>query len=352
MSKYTVNREGWNENNSLYKAVSELTKKPMGYFTTESEAIEFVSNGPYMFIEQRYPTQVIELLQRGEGWIAWDGSISLPPVNIDQEGQVTRRDGVITSLSLTNCWGECGNKTIIAYRLGEESGLLTNDRYINGERIELREGDYVEENMTKTKSEEIAGIFHRLFGSCYRDFSKQRTTKCGNRRDNNLRQLTLTQVLNAENAKPKEDNYDAKIDPEIMLMAEEFAKESAKIAIHALSEYHENDTPDPEWDGKNGELPSAGAKCQLSAHKSPYESGVVLFISHQLCVFKYDHGEEVCYFVGSTKFRPIQIPRERVIEKAKKIAHKNGVYSESVELGRMRLIEELHDAGMLIEGGE
>jgi hypothetical protein len=115
--------------------------------------------------------------------------------------------------------------------------------------------------------------------------------------------------------------------------------------------------PEPEY------MPKVGEECEIK-HKDATEEwanpdfhyakikafGDELFIleSKNTC----NGLKESAGSIGEYLFRPIKTRKQRVIEKAEKIAHQSGVYSDSVYLGRMRLIEELSNAGMLIEGGE
>lgn len=83
------------------------------------------------------------------------------------------------------------------------SRLITNDRYIDGKRIELQEGDYIGETLTARDSKKAAYVFRLLFNSYYYESNENmEVTKCGISKDSSLRKLTLAQVLNAENAAP------------------------------------------------------------------------------------------------------------------------------------------------------
>lgn len=317
---YTVNGEGWDCSHHLYRTRTHNTihcsavslKDVIPFATSYSSAIE-----------QRYTDQQIELLQKDEGWIV--GNWDVYPMADGETLVVLRYKG--NDRGFEGCAYDFGWKGVVAYR------LVTNDHYMNGERVVLREGDYCvtldlsyKENLLVIKAFETAAGCGS--GICAGNVNKTigwsfncRSLAVNLLPENKRRELTLAQVLNAENAKPKE-----------------------------------NKTPDQvEWNGEPA-LPPVDSIIQIiiASKKDPMRMKVTGY--HVLPDLDGDNHLSRVFVdlvlpngsaTNSRQLRecfPIRTEKERVIEKA---MLKGGLIDSELEQEGFVLLNRLYDEDML-----
>lgn len=335
---YTVNAEGWELEGSLYRVttclygISCITEFSILEHALTSSALSLDE----AVIEQRYTDQQIELLQRGEGWIVWDAGIdSKSPIENGLMFDMVLRGGGGGSEKSAHsfCWAECQNLTIVAYR------LTTNDHYINGKPVVLQEGDWVEEKMSTDKYLSCWEVFKCLSDKAEGTWNiPEGVGKAYFREGMTSRKLTLSQVLNAENAKPSEEEIREKLFQAGGELGEDLRGRDTTVS-EQCEDLHENNSPNGiEW--KKGTLPPIGIDCEVytsGVWKAGFTAG-----KNKEGNIVVQVGENYIAKGSANSFRPPQTERDKVIEKAIEV---QGILSPSFDckddLGR------LYDADML-----
>jgi hypothetical protein len=319
---YPVNAEGWVYTDTIYRAVTGSSH----YYEVCANKIEMVIDYAMLNsfnIEQRYTDQVIELLQRGEGWSISDGTLKHPLSSMIELACSDGSAKYATALSVP--WGD---PEIIAYR------LVTNDLYHKGKRVVLQEGDFVKEiGLSSMEINTVKNLFVKAVGGWVRNESG--ILYCRDPAEmpsRNTRQLTVAQVLNAENAKPKES------------FAQNLADKSFQNHIENLRQQdHENDSPDDiEWDGEG--LPPAGVECLMWNGVSDTRVALTYIGAEVGCYIKIENGKEYTIAFDGVRFNPIKTEKERVIEMA---TIQLGYNCKTEESSSYDDLVNLYDAGML-----
>lgn len=196
---YTVNREGWESSDGHYRVVNPSTGN-LVEFPSWKEALSFLMSGPYYKasyeIEQRYTDQQIELLRRNEKWEV--GKWKECPINY---GLVIDN---LRSEEEENGSYYISNSGLIDWRFVSAYRLTNNDLYCEGKRVKLKEGDWTYNG--SLSGEELIYLCQLISDAgLVFDQDKKITVISSGSVNKRVRQLTVPQILNAENAKLKEE---------------------------------------------------------------------------------------------------------------------------------------------------
>lgn len=341
MSKYTVNGEGWSKSEYLYRYRS-LAGATNWEFKTEPKNTDVNS---YWVVEQRYTDQQIELLQKDDGWIVWTAGDGKP----DSTLKVTLINSVGASIDLI-----VGDISKDDWDISTAYRLLNNDLYINGKRVVLQEGDWVESNTDDFDTRSVVKVFRDCrFNVGYQAGS----VTAGGTAVNKLRKLTVAQVLNAENAKLEQVNYIEPVEvheswPDELIFDKDIQGRVDDTTVSDQhKDLHENDSLDEiEWGGQ-GSLP-LGIEIEFAYAGEEFEgrtTSIIAIDNGEFWAKLNGNAKSNLYKLKLFKFRPLQTEREKVVEKALiPFLAEHGEVISKIELG---LIEEAflyaYDAGIL-----
>tara|TARA_R110000851_G_scaffold187318_1_gene337174 strand:+ start:62212 stop:63240 length:1029 start_codon:yes stop_codon:yes gene_type:complete len=334
LNTYPVNGEGWPKSDDYYRVVYKQENVSSVYFASKGDFIsstETIHENSGVKLEQRYTCQQIKLLQKDERWIVWKYDEKPVALNITVDLH-TNCGAVFPSEKSRECidW-----ENVDAYR------LTTNDLYIEGKRIVLGDGDYVDiMSLSENDVQKLCdkATWHQPYSYFVIGTGEAK------------RELTLAQVLNAENAKSDiQKAAELAIEKINNMTVDELQKEFDKAAgglVAGAFNHQENDTPEPEYMPKVGE--------EVTVHNDldfdmSYGQDVIGSDVEVLSLFNCGgvkvaavkaHDGAYCFRVEM--LRPIQTPRERVIEKA--------ILETDHNWRREDMIAHLYDIGMLKEG--